>query len=243
MQHPKTHFIHSNIGCFWVCTLPLLQTTKFWTSNWSAKNGFDNVPWKSADEMYKLIDQIWQGNNPWKTVSFCYQGQVTADSPKWMTESYACVTDYMAQQFAGELPPIWPWNGASIDSSDTLDSDDEGGDDVETIPGPRAETNIWLASRHCTFYSIHTEMHAYLPLQKPNIPPISPSLPPSFISLVFLVLFKCLSMYITILTLPTRCHSTIHLMIQFVFSILWRQNFTHLVIYVEWVGCIEKSSM
>ena len=38
----------------------------------SAKNGYDDVPWKSANEMYHTIDQIQQGDNPWKTVSFCY---------------------------------------------------------------------------------------------------------------------------------------------------------------------------
>ena len=67
------------------------RALQLWAAQ-SAKNGFDDVPWKSADEMYKSIDQIRQGNNPWKTVSFRYQGRVTADSPKWMTESYALVT-------------------------------------------------------------------------------------------------------------------------------------------------------
>ena len=57
------------------------------------------------------------------------------------------VTNYMAQQFAGEPPSIRPWTGASVDSSDASDSDgDEGDHDIEPVSGPRAKTNIWLAS-------------------------------------------------------------------------------------------------
>src|ERR1700730_6435390 len=57
------------------------RALRLWAAQ-SAKNGFDDVPWKSANDMYKSIDQIRQGNNPWKTVSFRYQGHVTKDSPK-----------------------------------------------------------------------------------------------------------------------------------------------------------------
>ena len=61
------------------------------------------------------------------------------------------VADYMARQFAGRLPPISPWSGALIDSSDGSDSDDEVDNDVELVPGPRTMTNIWLASQHRKF--------------------------------------------------------------------------------------------
>ena len=60
------------------------------------------------------------------------------------------VADYMAWQFAGKLPPIFPWSGAFIGSCDESDSDDES-DDVEPVLGPRMQTNIWLASRHRKF--------------------------------------------------------------------------------------------
>jgi hypothetical protein len=59
----------------------------------AAKNHVDDdVPWKSANEMYAAIDQIQQGSNPWKTTLFCYQGPLPSDPPKWMTRSYELVT-------------------------------------------------------------------------------------------------------------------------------------------------------
>src|ERR1700722_3836684 len=61
------------------------------------------------------------------------------------------VADYMAREFSGNPPPIMPWNSTSLDLDDTLDSDGDSGDDVEPILGPRAKTNIWLASRHRMF--------------------------------------------------------------------------------------------
>jgi hypothetical protein len=67
------------------------------------------------------------------------------------------ITNYMAQQFVGKLPPILPWSGASVISAqgDISDSDHEDDSDdhnnVEPVSGPRTKTNIWLASRHRTF--------------------------------------------------------------------------------------------
>jgi hypothetical protein len=51
----------------------------------------DDVPWKSASNMYATIDQIQQGNNPWKITPFHYQGPLPSDPPKWMTRSYDLV--------------------------------------------------------------------------------------------------------------------------------------------------------
>ena len=67
------------------------RALQLWAAQ-SAKNGHDDVPWKSVEEMYKTIDQIQQGNDPWKSVSFRYQGQLPQDPPKWMTESFILVT-------------------------------------------------------------------------------------------------------------------------------------------------------
>jgi hypothetical protein len=69
------------------------RALQLWAAQ-SAKNGFDDVPWGSANDMYKTIDQIRQGNNPWKTVPFFYQGPSTQtdNSPKWMTECFTLVT-------------------------------------------------------------------------------------------------------------------------------------------------------
>ena len=58
----------------------------------SAKNGFDNVPWKLADDIYATIDEVRQGDNPWRSVTFCYQGCLPENPPKWMTEDFILVT-------------------------------------------------------------------------------------------------------------------------------------------------------
>jgi len=67
------------------------QALQLWAAQ-SAKNGYDDVPWKSANEMYRTIDRIQQGDNPWKTVSFRYQGTLPDNPPKWMTEDFVLVT-------------------------------------------------------------------------------------------------------------------------------------------------------
>jgi Plavaka transposase len=58
----------------------------------SAKHGHDDVPWHSAKEMYKTIDSIRQGDNPWKSVTFSYRGAMAEKPPKWMTVKYTLVT-------------------------------------------------------------------------------------------------------------------------------------------------------
>lgn len=58
----------------------------------AAKNHVDDdVPWKSASNMYTTIDQIQQGSNPWKTTPFRYQGPLPSNPLKWMTRSYDLV--------------------------------------------------------------------------------------------------------------------------------------------------------
>ena len=58
------------------------------------------------------------------------------------------IPNYMAQQFAGNPPPILPWNGASIISGDKSDSEgeDDSNGDMGPVSGPRMKTNVWLAS-------------------------------------------------------------------------------------------------
>ena len=41
--------------------------------------------------MYKTIDWIQQGNNPWKMVRFYYQGPSTDNLPRWMTEDFVLI--------------------------------------------------------------------------------------------------------------------------------------------------------
>lgn len=49
----------------------------------------DNVPWRTAQEMYTTIDAIKEGPAPWRTVKFQYTGPFPPGTPpKWMLETY-----------------------------------------------------------------------------------------------------------------------------------------------------------
>lgn len=67
------------------------RALQLWAAQ-SAKNGFDDVPWKSASNIYATIDEVRQGDNPWKSVVFRYQGSVPENPPKWMTGGFELVT-------------------------------------------------------------------------------------------------------------------------------------------------------
>ena len=62
------------------------------------------VPWSSAADVCKTIDAIQDGDAPWKTYSFCYQGPLPPTPPQWMTHTYElCVCDthqVLHQQFS-----------------------------------------------------------------------------------------------------------------------------------------------
>jgi hypothetical protein len=47
---------------------------------------------QSANDVYATIDEIQQGDDPWKSVVFCYQGHLSENLPKWMTEDFKIVT-------------------------------------------------------------------------------------------------------------------------------------------------------
>ncbi|KAF5332268.1 hypothetical protein D9611_007993 [Ephemerocybe angulata] len=55
----------------------------------------DDLPWSSASELYSTIDEITQGNAPFKTVYFKYNGEIPENNPPaWMTQTYElCVRD------------------------------------------------------------------------------------------------------------------------------------------------------
>jgi hypothetical protein len=57
------------------------------------------------------------------------------------------ITEYVSQQFAGKLPLVLPWIGLSANASDYDYYSDN--DDTEPVPGPRTDTAIWLAAKHC----------------------------------------------------------------------------------------------
>lgn len=50
------------------------------------------LPWASAREMYATIDSIQDGDAPFETVRFKYSGQIPANPPRWMTETYELCT-------------------------------------------------------------------------------------------------------------------------------------------------------
>ena len=54
------------------------------------------------------------------------------------------VSNYMAQQFSGNPPPVLPWIASTADTDDTPGRDD---DDAGPVPGPRTDTMIWLAAK------------------------------------------------------------------------------------------------
>jgi hypothetical protein len=58
----------------------------------AAKSHANNLPWKSAGDMYVNINAIHQGSNPWRTTLFCYQGKLLGNTLKWTTQSYKLVT-------------------------------------------------------------------------------------------------------------------------------------------------------
>ena len=56
------------------------------------KHGED-VPWSSAQDLYKTIDSIQLGDAPWKVYKISYQGPLPPGTPpKWMTQTYELCT-------------------------------------------------------------------------------------------------------------------------------------------------------
>jgi hypothetical protein len=59
------------------------------------------------------------------------------------------VSNYMAQQLAGNAPPVLPWITPAADANNTPESDNDGDEnDAGPVPGPRTETMIWLAAKY-----------------------------------------------------------------------------------------------
>ncbi|KDR66445.1 hypothetical protein GALMADRAFT_147875 [Galerina marginata CBS 339.88] len=59
----------------------------------SLKAGEDTpLPWSSAEEMYRTIDAIQEGDAPFETIRFKYAGPIRPNPPAWMTETYELCT-------------------------------------------------------------------------------------------------------------------------------------------------------
>jgi hypothetical protein len=54
--------------------------------------GGEDIPWRTAAEMYATIDRIQQGHNPWRIVTFYYNGPRPANPPAWMVKPYELCT-------------------------------------------------------------------------------------------------------------------------------------------------------
>jgi hypothetical protein len=122
------------------------------------------------------------------------------------------VSEYTAQGFAGKLPTILPWRGASTNfPSDGSDSNSEDDEETVPVPGPRRNTKLWLASRKRKFWN-HFENCTDFAIQRLNIPPTSPPLQPLSTSLGFRMPFEDLSMSKTIQIHIIQPHLTTHSM-------------------------------
>ncbi|KAF8800713.1 hypothetical protein BYT27DRAFT_7116810, partial [Phlegmacium glaucopus] len=66
------------------------QALDHWlTSTLLAGGDADDIPWRTAWEMYMTINSIKEVPAPWKTVKFKYTGPLPPGTPpKWMLETY-----------------------------------------------------------------------------------------------------------------------------------------------------------
>ena len=62
----------------------------FWlASTIRAGGNVNDIPWRTAKEVYETIDSIKEGSIPWKTATFRYTGPLPSRTPpKWMLETY-----------------------------------------------------------------------------------------------------------------------------------------------------------
>jgi hypothetical protein len=94
--HPFQDRLAFEFADFCFCQLQISESSinralQLWAAQ-AAKYGADDVPWKSATNVYDTIDQIQQGDNPWKSVSFRYRGPLPRNPPTWMTKKFELVT-------------------------------------------------------------------------------------------------------------------------------------------------------
>jgi hypothetical protein len=64
----------------------------------------DELPWRSADEMYATIDSIQDGSTPWSTFILRYNGpKPDRDIPLWMEEEYEVNTRDALEVVCGQI--------------------------------------------------------------------------------------------------------------------------------------------
>lgn len=60
-----------------------------WLASIIKSKSHDNIPWKTAEDLYTMIDSIQAGNAPWKTYTFQYTGpKPDGPVPEWMEKGY-----------------------------------------------------------------------------------------------------------------------------------------------------------
>jgi len=60
-----------------------------WLTSIIKNKAHGDIPWHSAEDLYKTIDSIQAGNIPWKTYKFRYAGlKPSGPIPRWMEQEY-----------------------------------------------------------------------------------------------------------------------------------------------------------
>lgn len=95
--HPFQDRLAFEFADFYFCQLQSSESSinralQLWAAQAAKYGADDDVPWKSANNVYNTIDQIQQGDNPWKSVPFRYQGPLPPNPPSWMTKNFELVT-------------------------------------------------------------------------------------------------------------------------------------------------------
>ncbi|KAL0957424.1 hypothetical protein HGRIS_014901 [Hohenbuehelia grisea] len=140
----------------------------------------EDVPWRTAKEMYKTIDAIQLGDVPWKVYKVQYQGPLPDNPPKWMTQMYELCTrdsrlllhqqlacrdfksqfDYVPYQqrdrddervWSNLMSADWAWKQADIISEDP---DTHGCMLVPIISGSD-KTTVSVATGHQEYHPVY----------------------------------------------------------------------------------------
>jgi hypothetical protein len=63
-----------------------------WLATKLAAGDHTPLPWSSSADMFTTIDSIQEGNAPFETISFKYNGELPPHPPRWMTQTYELCT-------------------------------------------------------------------------------------------------------------------------------------------------------
>jgi hypothetical protein len=66
----------------------IAEGLNLWSATASKHSSLTGAPWKTAKDMYKMIDAIQIGSLPFKTHRLFYKGPKPSTPPHWMEEAY-----------------------------------------------------------------------------------------------------------------------------------------------------------